>query len=712
MKFHETSEKIVEILCHKTQNYNPEFFRILVAYHLTKMPAMMRVKVRSKDRKTVPINMYAINLASSGQGKGYATGILEDHIMQKFRTHFTEQTCPSVSDASLQQLAAKRAYLLGEEEPDDTLEAVRKEYKEAGELAFAFDSATTAAVKQLRHKMLMAKIGSMNLEIDEIGSNLLGNTEVLGTMLETFDMGKLKSKLTKNTKENTRSAEIIGNVPANLLLFGTPSKLLNGSKTEDEFYSFLDTGYARRPFFGFSTKPVKRIDLTPKEIFDIRCDDAQNTFLAELSDKFAQLADEQHYNKVITMSEDMSLLLIEYEKQCLEKAATLNSHKELQITEMTHRYFKVMKLAGAYAFIDGKAAISADHLYAAMKLAEASGEAFAKIIHRDKAYVKLAKYMASVDHELTHVDLAEELPFYKGSAQVKSELMQYAIAWGYKNQIIIKKSFSNGIEFLRGEALKKTDISNLRLSLSEDMAINYKNVEQPFDRLFKFFQHPSYNWINHWLENGHRHSDNIIPGFNMVVIDVDGGTQLSTAKLLLRDYMCLFYTTKSSTPEANRFRIVLPIKYFMELDAEEHCQFMKNIYAWLPFAVDTATHDRPRKWSTCKGEYAYSEGTEMLDPMMFIPKTAKNDERHQRVLDTQSLSNLERWFVQNTADGNRSSQFIRYALILVDGGADADTVRDAVLELNKKLPEKLDTSEIDSTIMVTVAKAITKRDNA
>ncbi len=73
MELHPTSERLVSILCHKTQNYNPEFFRIQVAYHLTKIPSMMRVSTYSKDRKLIPVNLFAINLASSGQGKGYAT---------------------------------------------------------------------------------------------------------------------------------------------------------------------------------------------------------------------------------------------------------------------------------------------------------------------------------------------------------------------------------------------------------------------------------------------------------------------------------------------------------------------------------------------------------------------------------------------------------------------------------------------------------------
>ena len=79
----------------------------------------------------------------------------------------------------------------------------------------------------------------MNSEIDEIGSNLLGSSDILNTFLELYDVGKIKQKLVKNTAESLRSEEIVGRTPCNLLMFGTPSKLLDGGKTEEDYFSFF-----------------------------------------------------------------------------------------------------------------------------------------------------------------------------------------------------------------------------------------------------------------------------------------------------------------------------------------------------------------------------------------------------------------------------------------------------------------------------------------
>ena len=83
-------------------------------------------------------------------------------------------------------------------------------------------------MKQLRHKLLLANCGSINLQIDEIGSNLIGSVDVLTLFLELYDQGIVKQKLTKNTAENQRGEELDGKTPTNMLLFGTPAKLLDG----------------------------------------------------------------------------------------------------------------------------------------------------------------------------------------------------------------------------------------------------------------------------------------------------------------------------------------------------------------------------------------------------------------------------------------------------------------------------------------------------
>ena len=668
---------------------------------------MMRAAIATHDRGDIPVNIYALNLSTSGSGKGFSTNIIENEVIHLFRQRFLEETFPQLAEMNLPKLALKRANRKSTD-PDEELVRVQKEFDAAGHMVFSFDSGTPAAVKQMRHKLLMADAGSVNLQIDEIGSNLVGNVDVLNTFLELYDVGLIKQKLTKNTNENTRGEEIIGRTPTNMLLFGTPSKLLNGGKTEEELYSMLETGYARRCLFGYSRAGNKDTRLTPEQVYDMLTNKASNTVLQSLADRLELLADMSNVNKRIMMSKDTSLLLIEYRLKCEKEANALPEHEEIKKAEISHRYFKALKLAGAYAFVDNSPELTGDHLYNAIKLTEESGRAFNQLLTRDRNYVKLAKYIATVRRDVTQADLVEDLPFYRGAAAQKTEMLSLATAWGYKNNIIIKKSFSDGIEFLRGEALQETNLAKLTVAYSSDITEGYRNEYAPWDKLHVLTQKDGLHWVAHHLTDGYRNEENCIPGFNLVVIDVDGGVNLSTVRLLMKNYTYLLYTTKRHTDEEHRFRLVLPINYTLSLDAKEYKELMNNIYEWLPFAVDTQTNQRSRKWLSHNGHYEYNDG-DVLDVLPFIPKTSKNEERKILMESQQAMDNLERWVMNNIGDGNRNNMLLRYAMVLVDAGFGFDDINSKVKALNEKIVDKLDETEIMGTIMVTVAKAISKR---
>ena len=63
---HPTIEEIVEVLCNRTQNTDRGFFRVTVAYFLGKMAAAQQATVFMKNHGEIPVNLYALALATSG----------------------------------------------------------------------------------------------------------------------------------------------------------------------------------------------------------------------------------------------------------------------------------------------------------------------------------------------------------------------------------------------------------------------------------------------------------------------------------------------------------------------------------------------------------------------------------------------------------------------------------------------------------------------
>jgi len=130
---------------------------------------------------------------------------------------------------------------------------------------------------------------------------------------------------------------------------------------------------------------------------------------------------------------------------------------------------------------------------------------------------------------------------------------------------------------------------------------------------------------------------------------------------------------------------------------------MKNVFEWLPFDSDEQTSDIARKWQSHKGEHYYNEG-KLVDVMPFIPNTSKEEKQKSLYSKYSGVENLQRWFLMNMSDGNRNSMLLKYSLALLDGGMVSDNIRHSVYDLNKKLPEPLLETEIESTILKTVIR--------
>ena len=717
-KPHGISEQIVQSICNKMGSNEHVFFRNHVAYYFCQIAACMRV-MYCNPNETIgrPINMYAINLGPSGMGKGYTTTIMEEHVIDQFRDSFLTKTWPLVTAHSVAKVADYRArkYM---KDPEDARMQVEKEFERMGTYDFAFTEPSKASIGQLRNKLLLAGLGSINMQVDEIGLVMGKLGECFSAFLELYD-GRMKNSLIKNTADQQRSEVMYGVTPTNMLAFGVPTGVFDGGKNEELFTGMTQHGLARRAHYAFT--PDEDFEenhefLTPQEMLNRSKVTNTEAVYSALSDHFEQLADPLKLNTRLAIPDNTALLLFEYVNDCKRRAIDMPMAQHIERYEMSHRFEKAKRIAGAYAFVDGAAQIEPEHLMSAIAMTEDSGDAFGRMMHREMPHVKLAKHIASSPHDLTKVTLREQLPFFKGGTkQSRDEMLSEAIDWGYTNNISIRKGYSKNVEFFSGQYLRSNDLTKLRISYGMELAYNYRSQEIAWDKIDKLAKHDNIHWINHHLENGfdnagHRHNDNCIPGFNMIVLDIDGGMSIQQARLMLKEYRAFYYVTKRHTATEHRFRIVMPINYTLELDAPDFAAFMENLYEWLPFEVDDNTGQRSRKWLSNQGHHLFTDG-KLLDALPFIPRTDKHVEYTERLIDLGNLGGLERWFVLNTSNGsgNRNNNLLRYAMMLVDGGLDSVSIRDRVLGLNVQLPQPISEQRIDNTIMKSVTKKVQAR---
>ncbi len=716
MKYHPTSEVIATHLSTLTQNDSKHMFRVFLTYYLGMITSHMRVGIQGWGNSTLPVNIYTMALSESGTGKGVSMNTLNSQVLHRFRDVFLEETFAASAEEAIVTLAETRAERRGTEESKEE-EKLLKEFTNAGEVMFQFSEGTPPAVKQFRHKLCLARAGSLNYAVDEIGSNLLNSKDMIHLFLELYDTGRIEDKLVKNSSENQRVERIEEAVPANMLLTGAPSGLLDGGETESKFYALLDVGYARRCFFSYSRDSTKVAELTAEELVDRMFNKHSHTDLNLIAEEWEHLADVSNLNKIMELPHKSAVYLMKYKLHCIQRGMQFKEHQKALKAEMDNRFFKVLKLAAAYSFVDLKDEIEIKYLDYAIKLAEDSGADFAKLMSPEKDYMKLARFLIDYKEGATMSDLDMHLPCFSGSKSRKDEMIANAIAWGYRNNILITKHYVDQILFLKASVLEETDLDNLIFSFSDHTSYNYEPMEESFESLEDLGLVENYQWCNHWFENDYRHDDNVIPGFNLIVLDVDDGTPLSTAKMMFQDYYAIFYETKRSTPKHNRYRIIIPTSHVLELSNEDYKQFMSNVIESLPFdiEIDDASKQPSKKWLTsANGVYfndvRYVNGKEadpkLFDVLPYIPKTEKNEQRIRERVEIGDLDRLQAWMLENTGEGNRNKQLYNYAMVLVDSGADYTTVETNLLDLNSKLRDPIPEKELKNTILVSISKKI------
>ncbi len=213
----------------------------------------------------------------------------------------------------------------------------------------------------------------------------------------------------------------------------------------------------------------------------------------------------------------------------------------------------------------------------------------------------------------------------------------------------------------------------------------------------------------HCFKDGYRKKDNTLVGFDLIILDVDSGTPLEIAKMILEDYTYLISTTKSHQKDKNgeiedRYRIILPMKNRLELDPEQYSKFMKALMDDIPIETDNACSDSSRFYYSAECEHWYNEG-ELFDGDKYIPNTQEEEEYKKKgsQLAKKNVNGISQYIIRNE-HGGRNNSLTKLALLLMDSGYTHEECKAEVLRVNKQFQSPLAESEIQRTIFKTVMR--------
>ena len=712
-EYHPLQEKILNMMRNRIGNYNADnFFRLVIANNFCQMAGHMRNTIIDDAGTKYIINMYSCGVMPSGAGKNFSVDIM-DELCAGFKNLFLRKEIYfDIGEEFRYKLATIKSLSTGLP-LEEAMNLISEEYSSYGQFPWRIGKGTEAAIRQARKAVQLAGCGSLNVLVDEIGHNLLGNADLNSMGLSFFDKGSIEASITKATKENQRYEERDIPIPVNYLWMGDPTKLFDASETEQTFMTFLSSGFARRMFFAIGNSSEFDSSVTAEQLYEMQNASTNKDINNNLVETLSKLANKNYYDKKLLLDKEGRLLYNEYllwgAKRATEYTNEADSTYKIEIQT---RAYKALRLAGAYAFIDCSDRITREHLLAAFKVAEDSGNDLWKILHQEKSYVKLAKFLVNEGKPMHKADLAERLPFFKGSKPTQDQLIERAREWGYTHNITIKTVTRSKIDFLIGESYRNTDLNELILSISDHISYRFDNKTVPFSKLKNLgnadglvwsAHHFTYDPVNPTL--GNRRSQEFVTGpFNLLVLDLDNGDTIQTVREIFKNFKYVIYTSKNHNKEKHgkvceRFRVILPMKYTISLNSEDYSKFMINFYESLPLVLDEKTKDIARGWNTNNGAVFENIEGDLIDPRPFIPDTAENE---QRKADNKKYGNVDaitRWFLSHTDEGNRNNMLARYGFMLRDRQLEDDVIRKHILELNSKFDIPLSISELESTVL-------------
>jgi hypothetical protein len=701
-----------------TQENRPKFIRSLVTAGICKICSNMGTKVITRAGSKIIPNMYMLALMPSGFGKTRSVQLIEKTLITPSFEKYTREVYPKIKIKARERLL-KLLVTSTAEDPEMTSEKL-SELATAGmgylgDLYPKVEAITPVAVLQAAHQIRLHKTGSLNLEIDEIGSYLSEAKEVLNMYLKLYDTGELGVKAIKVSKEALRVPNVKGHAAANLLLFGTPAKVFDGANVESLFTELLSIGFGRRLLYVFDSSPGEINNMTSEEIYDLMANASETEDeILELTKSVADNVTLENVGKHITMPKSVYIKMIEYQKECIEISNNLPDIHSIRKAEILDRSFKALKYSAAYCWVSGESEISIENLAHAVNLIEDSGEALIKVLTRTPKHIQLFQYLCQSERAKTEADIVKELTSFCGTKTQREDIVHLAFSHAQTVNGGIVEYVENKVKFYKGYLLEESSIDSILVSYSKGRTFNYiKAPELDLEQLKKVVLMPNYCFTVHNFVDGHRNADNVIYGFNLIVLDADSGeVSLQEASNLLQDYTHMIYATKRHTVEKPRFRVILPMSHKLKLDKTEFTKFMRNVFLWAPLNLDEGASDIARAWSCNKTEEVIvnsSEETKLVNAMQFT--AGRVEEKKLRALSegTEGFSKSYVWFRNQieTGENTRNVMLFRFLKGLQDSAKSISTeltaqdilqIKDRVTQLNESLTHPLTLAELNDTI--------------
>ena len=665
------------------------FFNTAAAMSLKKIRIIR--KTNNNDKIIIP-NYFGISFGGSGVGKNHSDNLARAIFKESFDNF--QRHAESFYD-SRKDPADKK--------PDPRYVNLSS--------YFIPVTSTWQALQKAAQTVKDMDVGSVNVVSDELGDNIMSMSEIFTKLKSTWDTGTSEGPV--NVTNGGESYFCVHDVCFNALLFGAPGPFELDPKKKDRLLETYVSGMARRSFIYHNNTYKKSENRNPN------FEKLEREFYDKLESYIKELRYFLNNTKEIRYPAKIREKLLEYDQiKELERERSISL-----IAEDLGSTKKIEKLLGIIATLDLQDEINEEHLKFAIEFTEALDSTAEETVEIKPAYKRIYD-------EIEKRSFAARTDIVKAvkDITIKDLDSQLILVQEHANLIgnsLIKKEY-NGIIKYKIEKLSNTNLDNIILSINGNMdrtePEGFVRKIGSFDKLINAvnaeFRYSAGTFRNEYISD-----ENYLQEQNLFIIDIDNDLKLEDAKALFSSMTYLIATTKShQKPKktkvngetidlvCDRFRIILPTLSTFHLTAKVYSEMYMNVINSLGIAEADSKCRNASRWyyGNPEGEHWYNKG-DLLDIRTYIPdssehqdaSTSLNNYDNQRYKSNAPASirvdAAIRWFLSNTATGNRNDNLFKLGMLLKEKIEEPDWAM-WLLNANTCLSHPLPDSDMKSII--------------
>ena len=554
--------------------------------------SQFRKNIKHWNGSIIPINSLMFCVAKSGASKDSSVKAAR----KCFEGGYELINQKRKDDAVVK--AIKKA--LDDDRSDAESFAVYKDYFVPPNPLFVAISTTEGFVQHL-NDISEDTLGAGFIYSGEVGAELATNTnlvENIKILAELYDEGSKEVKILKSRENQSKEVK---NLPVSALFMGSQDNLLYDDAIKRKFKTEFNSKLARRSFFIFVNEdctPTNHNSISDLILEERKVEDNAIEAREEVSAYITDLAtyiireDEYTYIKISEKARDLFSLYKRYNE---EVASTIDSQYSMAKLTRNHLQWKALKLAGAFAIIEGEEEITEEHYKGAMQ--------FLELINKDMS--NFEKELVKEPYEL----FADYCRFYAVDNEYSISLhnlrkcgfipLKGQSATNLKELVKLVSSYDeNGIYQLKNDIVHFKEVEK-----TDDLLISYLSCTGSKQERVKKCnagfecQTNTFSAIGEMLlgdfayspfkfKNGIRGKDNIESGCKWIVLDIDTSEITDyEAHILLAD-LNHYVVRTSKADNANKFRAIIELDMEVDIPDTQWKQFISSIVKDLGLVAD------------------------------------------------------------------------------------------------------------------------------